>query len=114
MFAKCYTDADVNPLVASALRDLGIEVKTAVELKNRKLNDEEQLLVAMSLQSVIITRDKSTFLRDSGALEKDHFGIIIITEETRNDNSVHIAEELYDLFLNRYTADELMGVVLKL
>ncbi|PIN75739.1 hypothetical protein COV18_02735 [Candidatus Woesearchaeota archaeon CG10_big_fil_rev_8_21_14_0_10_37_12] len=111
MFAKCYLDADVNPLVGQMLSSLGFKVKTAVELNNRELNDEDQLIVAMSLESVLITRDKSTFLKDSKSKKKNHFGIIIITEETKNSNSVRIAKEIYDLYLNQYTADELMGFV---
>lgn len=106
IFSKCYVDAHISRIFVNVLRKAGFTVQSSRELNNNRLNDEEQLDTAISLQSVFITLDKRTFLERSNALDKDHFGIIVIHRQLSKLQSAAAAELAIKKYLNHYTKDE--------
>lgn len=106
IFTQCYLDEDVNPVFVDVLRNAGFKVHSAAELKNIGLSDEAQLNIAISLQSTFITFDKRTFLEDSNAEEKDHFGIILIARRVSNLQIAAVADITIKKYLNYYTKEE--------
>ncbi len=81
LFTRCYVEEGISAVFTKILRENGFIVNTAEELKKCGKSDEEHLDIAIGLESTLITTDKRTFIDDSNALHKNHFGIIILTTQ---------------------------------
>lgn len=114
IFASCYVDECIGDAFVKALRSCGIKVKSAQESGATGFDDKAQLQIATVLQSVLITIDKRTFLQDSDALRKEHYGIIIILRQVGTINATAVAEEVFEKFLNIYPKDEWKNFVVQL
>lgn len=115
LFACCYVEEGISPVFVEVLRKNGFIVKTAEELDARGKSDSEHLDIAIGLKSTLITVDKRTFLVDSKAEDRKHFGIILITRQFGDANANSAAEQVIKKFLNVYTKDEwAQGMIVKL
>ena len=114
LFANCYIDEHISFVFSDELRAQGFAVKTAQELKMCAKDDKEQLDLAITLKSVLITMDKKTFIQDSNATGREHFGIILIQKELNSANAASAAKQVIDKYLNRYTKDEWKRLVVYL
>jgi hypothetical protein len=74
-----------------------------------------KLLIAIKLKRLIISNDKNTFLNNSKANSKDHFGIILITRQHTTITSINkLTNDLINKYLNKYTADEFKNLIVYL
>lgn len=112
LFAKIYVDEDISPILSLILRNKGFNTISCHDLNNFGLNDQQQLAIAINLKRALITYNKENFLQDSGALNINHFGIIIVTRQHRNRSSLNrLADEIIKRYLNRYAHDEFINAV---
>src|SRR3989344_9024648 len=114
LFASCYVDECLGGIFVQELRKNGFTVRTAKEEGLVGAKDNDVLTTAICLKSVLITIDKRTFLDDSEAKSREHYGIIIITKQLDATNSAAAAREVIKLFLNTYAKDEWKNQVVKL
>ena len=70
---RFHLDENVDPVVAVALRQYGVDVTTAVDAGLRTKSDLEQLEFARQEERVVVTHDRD-FLRMASA-DHEHFGI---------------------------------------
>ncbi|MBI4843725.1 MAG: DUF5615 family PIN-like protein [Nitrospirae bacterium] len=59
---KLYLDEDVDVSLAQALKQKGIDVLTTQEVRNKRLNDSEQLSFAVDVQRAFLTYNKRDFI----------------------------------------------------
>jgi uncharacterized protein with PIN domain len=70
---RFHLDEQVDPDIARALRQYGIDVTTTIDVGLRTAKDEEQLDFARRARRVLVTHD-TDFLRFAG-VDLDHSGI---------------------------------------
>lgn len=79
-----YTDEDVSALVATLLRNRGLDVTTVPEQASLGKTDREQLEYAISLNRCLLTHNRVDFERlhlQYIEENKKHFGIIIVPQK---------------------------------
>lgn len=108
LFASVYVDECLSPLLAEILRKEGWHATSAFEKSNLGKSDNEQLLEAVKFKAVLITSDKSTFVKETYGIE--HFGLIMVSRSVPRDQVASVARKVSEL-LNKYTADEFRDVV---
>jgi predicted nuclease of predicted toxin-antitoxin system len=82
---KLHLNEHLSPHLAEQLRAYGFDVTSTLELDMVEANDDEQLAYAASNQRAIVTFNHKDFaLRHALYLAegKEHWGIILSTEET--------------------------------
>lgn len=79
---RFHLDEMVDPDVARALRQHGIDVTTTVDANLRSATDEEQLDYAQRTERVLVTHD-TDFLRLAGR-DLDHQGIAFCYKTSRS------------------------------
>ena len=77
---RFHLDENVNPVIAVALRQHGIDVTTTIEMNLRTSSDEEQLTYIRNERRVLVTHD-TDFLRIASETE-DHPGIAFSHKDT--------------------------------
>ena len=106
LFTSCYVEEGISNVFVQVLRKKGFVVKTAEELNTIGASDYEHLSTAIDLKSTLITDDKKTFLIDSKATSREHYGIIIVSKQFSKTRAASAAKLAIDKYLNRYTKDE--------
>lgn len=93
--ARFQLDEDVDPVVAEALRDRGVNVVTAPELGLKGRSDEDQLAAAMRDDRILITHDDD-FLNDRRFPPTRNPGLVVIAGG--GDSAEELAAALEVLF----------------
>lgn len=101
---RFHFDEHVDPVIATALRRVGIDVKTTIEAGLSTKDDETHLSFARDEGRVIVTRDQD-FLRLAGGA--DHSGIVFYTVK----HSIREIIEGLILIYEAMTPDELAGQI---
>ena len=101
LFAKCYVDEGFSRIFSNSLRAEGFDVKTVNDLRTFGMKDAQQLDIAIEHKRVLITKDKRTFVKESEAKIKPHFGVIVIMEEISDANGAAVAKEV----IKRYSTN---------
>jgi len=95
---RFHLDENVNPIIAQALRQYGIDVTTSTEARVLSKNDEEQLEFALKENRVLVTHDND-FLRMAGQ-SSEHPGIAYCHLEARSIGEIIRALQLiYEVLL---------------
>ncbi|MEL6552672.1 MAG: DUF5615 family PIN-like protein [Cyanobacteria bacterium J06621_11] len=105
IFASIYSDEDIANLVASLLRNRGLDVLTTIEAQMSGTSDEQQLAYAASLGRCILTHNRVDYEKlhlTYIELEQQHSGIIVIPQS----NAYEVAKRV-GLLLDALTADEI-------
>jgi len=82
-----YTDEDITPALALALRERGYQAQSTAEAGRREQPDEAQLEYATQNNMAILTANRRDFLylaRKWETLDRKHSGIIV-TEQFRRE-----------------------------
>jgi len=82
---KLHLNEHLSPRLAGQLRTYGFDVTSTLELDMVEADDDEQLAYAASNQRAIVTFNHTDFaVRHARYLAegKDHWGIVLSTEET--------------------------------
>lgn len=106
---KLHLNEHLSPRLAEQLREYGFDVTSTVELGMVEADDDEQLAYAAQEQRAIVTFNHKDFAPRHDqylANGKDHWGIILSTEE----NPSVLRHRLLRL-LNTLTAEELKNQV---
>jgi len=80
MKTKLYLDEDVKEAIAKALRQIGYDVLTTTEARNKGLSDEGQLQFAIAQARALLTHNQAHFARlhtSYMARGLEHYGIVI-------------------------------------
>ena len=104
---RLYLDEDVSSSLADALRKRGYDAISTIEAGNIGLSDEQQLAFASAEGRAILTFNISDFadlFTKWQALEKEHFGIIVSQQFSKQEIGELLRRVLH--FLDRFTADE--------
>ncbi|MBV7334533.1 DUF5615 family PIN-like protein [Chloroflexi bacterium TSY] len=95
---RFHLDENVNPVIAKALRQYGIDVTTSTEAEVLSKGDEEQLEFALKENHVIVTHDDD-FLR-MASQGNEHPGIAYCHLEARSIGEIIRALQLiYEVLL---------------
>ena len=108
LFASVYIDECIPYILAGLLKKEGWSVTSVFDEGTVGEKDIDQLMEAVKRQSVFVTTDKRTFLKETKG--QSHKGIIIIQRTVALDNLAAVQKKISEL-LNRYTADEFENVV---
>jgi predicted nuclease of predicted toxin-antitoxin system len=82
---KLHLNEHISPRLAEQLRKYGFDVTSTLELGMVEADDDEQLAYAASQQRAIVTfnhKDFATRHEQYLAEGKEHWGIVLSTEET--------------------------------
>jgi len=99
----------LSPRLAEQLRQHGFDVTATLEAKRGEADDDEQLAYAASEQRALVTFNHKDFAvrhERYAAESKDHWGIILSTEET-----VDVLRRRLLRLLNTLTAEELKNQI---
>lgn len=112
LFIELYLDENVPVLVAKILRARGFSVLTVNDAGTRGASDPDQLDFAVERGLAIVSMNRVDF--ELLAIEyfqtgREHFGIFLIA-----DNSPQNMAQRLNVFLDTYTADEMMNQVVYL
>lgn len=102
---KLHLNEHLSPRLAQQLRAYGFDVTSTLEMKMVEADDDEQLAYAASSGRAIVTFNHKDFaLRHDHYLAegKDHWGIILSTEE-----SMDVMRRRLLKLLNTVSSDEL-------
>ena len=106
---KLHLNEHLSPRLAEQLRQYGFDVTSTLELNMVEADDDEQLAYAASSERAIVTFNHKDFAvrhEQYRAEGKDHWGIVLSTEETMDV----IRRRLLRL-LNALSADELKNQI---
>ena len=106
---KLHLNEHLSPRLAAQLRQYGFDVTSTLEAEMVGATDEEQLAHAAKSQRAILTFNCADFLalHDQYLSEgKDHWGIILSTEET-----LGVLRRRLLRFLNSVSAEEMMNQI---
>jgi predicted nuclease of predicted toxin-antitoxin system len=112
LFAAVYTDEDVGPHLAPALRRRGHEAQSTEEAANREHTDEAQLSYATTHGMVVLTYNAQDFIPLAHRwylAGRDHAGIILSEQFSQRQFGELLRRVLR--LLDRLTADELYNQV---
>lgn len=109
LFAHLYLDECMPNLLVTMLQKEGWTVTSALLEGLTGISDSEQLAESIKRNSIFVTSDKNTVLKEIGQAE--HLGIIITSRNVRDDDAHKIAQKI-SVLLNQYAADEFHNVVL--
>lgn len=110
LFASVYTDEDVSNLVATLLRNRGLDVLTTIEAGMMGHSDVEQLSYASAHNRCLLTHNRVDFETLHLALiseARQHSGIIVIPQK----NAYDIAKRV-GVLLDSLTSDEVFKQLL--
>ncbi|MFM7219425.1 MAG: DUF5615 family PIN-like protein [Nodosilinea sp.] len=110
IFASLYTDEDIANLVATLLRNRGLDVLTTIEAGMSGFSDDEQLAYAASDNRCILTHNRVDYERSHlnyVQADQQHSGIIV----TPQNNAYEVAKRV-SIILNNLTADEVFNQLL--
>jgi len=82
---RLHLNEQISPRLAGQLRKYGFDVTSTLELGMVEADDDEQLAYAASQQRAIVTfnhKDFATLHAQYVAEGRDHWGIVLSTEET--------------------------------
>ena len=102
---KLYLNEHLSPRLAEQLRQYGFDVTSTLELGMGEADDDEQLAYAVSEQRAIVTFNHKDFaVRHERyvAEGKEHWGIVLSTEET-----IDVLRRRLLRLLNTLSAEEL-------
>jgi hypothetical protein len=108
LFAALYTDEDVSPNLAPALRRRGYTEQSAIEASNIGVSDEAQLAYATEKGMALLTYNIQHFLPLAEAWYlngQEHAGLIL-SEQFSQRQFGELLQRVLRL-LNRWTADEI-------
>lgn len=106
---KLYLDEDVDPLLATILRDRGYDVLTTHEVKMHESDDYKQIDFATSQDRAILThniRDFHRIAKEYGKTNKFHTGIILSSQLPFKE---FLRRTLR--LLNKYSAEDILNHV---
>ena len=106
---KLYLNEHLSPRLAEQLRQHGFDVASTSEAGKGETDDDEQLAYAASEQRALVTFNHKDFAvrhERYAAESKDHWGIILSTEET-----VDVLRRRLLRLLNTLTAEELKNKI---
>lgn len=110
---KVYLDEDVSPVIATILRDDGVDAVSAHEVGNVQFGDRAQLMWATGEERAIVTANIKDFVRlahEAIATNTAHAGIILIPSSFAGDEFRAIADGI-DEVLKEYSHDLCGSVV---
>lgn len=110
IFASLYTDEDIANLVATLLRNRGLDVLTTIEAGMSGFSDDEQLAYAASDNRCILTHNRVDYERlhlNYVQADQQHSGIIV----TPQNNAYEVAKRV-SIILNNLAADEVFNQLL--
>ncbi len=110
--ARLLLDEDVNPALATLLRQDGFDVRHVDELGRSGLADEDQLAFSVGEGCVLVTHNRDDFLalaRDWWTSGWHHTGIVYARQQPLGTLRQRLLA-----FLNQFSADELRDIVLPL
>lgn len=85
---KLYLNEHLSPRLAEQLRQYGFDVTSTLESEMDEAGDDVQLAYAVSQQRAVVTfnhKDFAPLHEQYMAEEKEHWGIILSTEESMSD-----------------------------
>lgn len=106
---KLHLNEHLSPRLAEQLRKYGFDVTSTLELSMVEADDDEQLAYAASDQRAMVTFNHKDFaVRHERYLAegKEHWGIILSTEET-----IDVLRRRLLRLLNTVSADELKNQI---
>ena len=106
---KLYLNEHLSPRLAEQLRQHGFDVTSTFESKMGEADDDEQLAYAVSEQRAIVTVNHKDFaIRHERSLAggKEHWGIVLSTEET-----IDVLRRRLLRLLNTLSAEELKNQI---
>jgi len=106
---KLYLNEHLSPRLAEQLRQHGFDVTATLEAKRGEADDDEQLAYAASEQRALVTFNHKDFAvrhERYRAEGKEHWGIILSTEET-----VDVLRRRLLRLLNTLSAEELKNQI---
>lgn len=106
---KLYLDEDVDPLLATILRDRGYDVLTTHEVKMHKSDDYKQIDFATTQGRAILTHNIRDFYRiakEYGKINKFHTGIILSSQLPFKEFLKRTLR-----LLNKHNADDILNHV---
>jgi predicted nuclease of predicted toxin-antitoxin system len=109
VFICLYLDEDVNVLIADLLRARGFDVITALDAKQLRATDAEQLAYAVSHARTLVTHNRTDFeqlVQSYFDSEQMHYGVIFAVRRSPQE----IAQRLLAI-LNQVTSDEMHNQV---
>lgn len=117
--ARYLLDEDVNPEVAAAARDRGVDVRSIHELDRAGLSDRQQLEGAAADGRTLVTYNRDDFRQltvEFFRARKPHPGVVIVPHSLRDDRPKRVAAALEEYEkaragepLEPYTYDFLSG-----
>src|SRR5262249_34651148 len=113
LFVALYTDEDVTPDLASALRRRGYVAQSAVEANNMEISDEAQLTYAAEKRMALFTYNIQHFVplaQNWYLASREHAGIIL-SEQFSQRQFGELLQRMLRL-LNHWTADEMKNQVI--
>jgi len=102
---KLHLNEHISPRLAEQLRKYGFDVTSTLEVGMVEADDDEQLMYAASEQRAIVTfnhKDFATRHKQYIAEGKEHWGIVLSTEETTD-----VLRHRLLRLLNSLTAEQL-------
>ena len=90
-----YLDENLSPRIAEILRARGLDVVSAHEVGNTRLDDRSQLRYAAGGRRAIVTCDIRDFTELTGefiAANLEHAGIVLVPPTFRTDDFATIAD----------------------
>ena len=112
LFIALYTDEDVSPNLAPALRRRGYVVQSAIEAGNVEVSDEAQLAYATEKGMALLTYNIQHFVPLAQAwylAGREHAGLIL-SEQFSQRQFGELLQRVLRL-LNHWTADEMKNQV---
>ncbi len=109
MLASVFVDECISPLFVDLLKKRGWDAMCSLEVLKAGASDIEQLAEAVKRKRVLVTTDKTTFLKHTAGMR--HHGIIVIMRQV---HPVYVSSIVTKVSknLNEYTADEFNDLVL--
>jgi hypothetical protein len=110
-----YLDENLSPRIAELLRSRGLDVVSAHELSNTRLDDRSQLRHATSNRRAIVTCDIRDFSELTGefiAANAEHAGIVLVPPTFPTDDFAALADAIEHIA--RQYPDGLGGAVVYL
>jgi hypothetical protein len=112
LFVGLYTDEDVIPDLAPALRRRGYEAQSAVEADNTEVSDEVQLAYATAKGMALLTYNIQHFVPLAQAwylTGREHAGLILSEQFSQRQFGELLRRVLR--LLDRWTADEMRNQI---
>jgi hypothetical protein len=112
LFVALYTDEDVSPNLAPALRRRGYAAQSTIEAGNIEVSDEGQLVYAAEKGMALLTYNTQHFvpLAEAWYLTGREHGGLILSEQFSQRQFGELLQRVLRL-LNRWTADEMKNQI---